>query len=85
MAFAHPSQHYLLRITQMPKTITLRVDDERAAALELVARVDEQSANSTLIDALDALIEARRNDTEFQERLRKRHQDERALYEKLAG
>lgn len=69
----------------MSKTITLRVDDERAAALELVARADERSVNATLVDALDALIEARRKDSEFQERLRRRHEQEHELYERLAS
>jgi hypothetical protein len=67
------------------KTFTLRVDDERAAMLELVARADGQSVNSALLAAIDAHVETRRRDGEFQERLRRRHEDEAALYKRLAG
>jgi predicted transcriptional regulator len=69
----------------MSKTITLRVDDERAATLELVARAEDKSVNATLLEALDAHIESRRQDAEFQERLRRRHQEETALYKQLAS
>ena len=69
----------------MSKTITLRVDDERAATLELVARAEDKSVNATLLEALDAHIESRRRDAEFQERLQRRHQEETALYKQLAS
>jgi predicted transcriptional regulator len=68
----------------MTKTITLRVDDERGAMLELVARAEGQSVNATLLAAIDAHIEARRQDDDFQERLRRRHEEETALYKQLA-
>jgi len=68
----------------MAKTMTLRLDDERAAMLELVARADDKSLTDTLRDAIDRHIEERRNDKEFKERLRQRHEVERALYERLA-
>ncbi len=68
----------------MAKTMTLRLDDERAALLELVARADDQSLTDTVRDAIDRHIDERRNDKEFKERLRQRHETERALYERLA-
>ena len=68
----------------MPKTMTLRLDDERAAMLELVARADEKSLTDAVRDAIDLHIEERRKDTAFKERLRKRHEAERTLYERLA-
>jgi hypothetical protein len=68
----------------MAKTMTLRLDDERAATLELVARADDQNLNESLRAAIDTHIAARRQDEEFRERLRRRHEDERELYERLA-
>jgi len=68
----------------MAKTMTLRLDDERAAMLELVARADDKSLTDTVRDAIDRHIEERRNDNAFKERLRQRHEAERALYERLA-
>ena len=68
----------------MPKTMTLRLDDERAATLELVARADDQTLTDAVRAAIDEHIEARRNDKEFIERLRERHEQERELYERLA-
>lgn len=65
--------------------MTLRLDDETAAMLELVARADDQTVTETVRNAIDAHIEARRNDTEFKERLRRRHEEERALYKRLSS
>lgn len=69
----------------MAKSMTLRLDDETAAMLELVARADDQTVTEAVRAAIDAHIEERRRDTEFKERLRRRHEEERALYERLAG
>jgi predicted transcriptional regulator len=68
----------------MAKNMTLRLDDERAAMLEMVARAEEQSVTDAVRAAIDAHIEARRNDSQFMERLRRRHEQETALYERLA-
>ncbi len=68
----------------MPKTMTLRLDDELAATLELVARADEQTLTDAVRTAIDEHIERRRRDKDFVERLRKRHENERELYERLA-
>ena len=69
----------------MSKTMTLRLDDERAATLELIARADDQNLNDAVRSAIDTHIAARRNDKEFRERLRQRHEAERELYERLAS
>jgi predicted transcriptional regulator len=66
------------------KTMTLRLDDERAATLELIARADDKTMTDAVRAAIDALIEDRRKDKAFMERLRERHERERALYERLA-
>jgi hypothetical protein len=68
----------------MSKTMTLRLDDERAALLELVARIDDTSLTEAVRDAIDRHIEERRKDAQFKERLRQRHETEHALYERLA-
>ena len=69
----------------MAKAITLRLDDERAATLELVARADNQTLTEAVRVAIDAHIAERRRDEDFKERLRRRHEQERSLYERLAG
>jgi hypothetical protein len=68
----------------MSRTMTLRLDDEQAATLELVARADDQTITEAVRAAIDEHIEARRRDQEFIERLRARHEQERELYERLA-
>lgn len=68
----------------MPKTMTLRLTDEQAATLDLVARADGQTVTEAVRTAIDAHIEARRGDKAFRERLRRRHEEERALYERLS-
>jgi hypothetical protein len=65
--------------------MTLRLDDERAATLELVARADDQSLTDAVRTAIDEHIERRRSDKDFIERLRKRHEEEAELYKRLAG
>jgi len=64
--------------------MTLRLDDERAATLELVARADDQSLTDAVRTAIDAHVEARKHDKAFLDRLRERHEQERELYERLA-
>jgi hypothetical protein len=68
----------------MAKTMTLRLDDERAATLELVAKADNHTITEAVRAAIDTHIEDRRRDKAFVERLRQRHQQEQALYERLA-
>jgi predicted DNA-binding protein len=68
----------------MAKTMTLRLTDEQAATLDLVARADDQTVTEAVRTAIDAHIEERRRANDFQERLRRRHEEERALYERLS-
>jgi predicted transcriptional regulator len=69
----------------MAKSMTLRLDDETAAMLELVARADDQTITEAVRTAIDAHIDERRQDADFKERLRRRHEEERELYERLAS
>jgi hypothetical protein len=64
--------------------MTLRLTDEQAAMLDLVARADDQTVTEAVRAAIDAHIEQRRRDKDFKERLRRRHEEERALYERLS-
>jgi hypothetical protein len=66
------------------KTMTLRLDEERAAMLELVARADDQNLTEAVRAAIDEHIEKRRADKDFMARLRRRHEEDRLLYERLA-
>jgi hypothetical protein len=69
----------------MARTMTLRLTDEQAATLDLVARADEQTVTEAVRVAIDAHIAERRRDKDFKERLRRRHDEERALYERLSS
>jgi hypothetical protein len=64
--------------------MTLRLTDEQAATLDLVARADDQTVTEAVRTAIDAHIEQRRRDKGFKERLRLRHEQERELYERLS-
>jgi hypothetical protein len=64
----------------MPKTMTLRLTDQQAADLEAMARVDGVSVSEAVRAAIDERIRARREDREFQARLRRLMiQNQRAL------
>lgn len=66
------------------KTTTIRQDAEQAAELEAVARVDGIPVSEAVRTAIAEHIAARRNDPEFQERLRRIMDEERVVLEKLA-
>ena len=66
------------------KTTTIRQDADQAAALEAVARVDGVAVSEAVRTAIAQHIDARRNDPEFQERLRRILEEERVVLEKLA-
>jgi predicted transcriptional regulator len=66
------------------KTMTLRLDDERAATLELIARAEDKTVTDAVRTAIDEHIDARRKDKAFMDRLKQRHERERELFERLA-
>jgi predicted transcriptional regulator len=64
--------------------MTLRLSDELAADLEAMARVDDVPVSEAIRVAIDERIKARRDDKQFQVRLRRvMAQNQRAL-ERLA-
>jgi predicted transcriptional regulator len=68
----------------MPKTMSLRLDDEQAATLELIARADDQSMTEAIRVAIDEHIKTRRADKAFMARLADRRAAETALYDRLS-
>jgi predicted transcriptional regulator len=68
----------------MPKTMTLRLSDELAADLEAMARVDDVAVSEAIRVAIDERIKARRNDKQFQARLRRLMAENQRALERLA-
>jgi len=66
------------------KTMTVRLSDEQAAALEAVARIDEMPVSEAVRSAIDERIAARRADQAFQERRRQIMKDNQRAFELLA-
>ncbi len=51
-------------------TMSLRLEDEQARALNALAMAEETSVSEVIRDAIADLIEKRREDADFQERLK---------------
>jgi hypothetical protein len=68
----------------MPKTMTLRLTDRQAADLEAMARVDGVPVSEAVRVAIEARIEARRGDREFQARLRRLMIENQRALERLS-
>ena len=51
------------------KTMTLRLDADRADAVGAIAQANDSSISDTLRGAIDKMIDDARNDAEFQGRL----------------
>jgi hypothetical protein len=66
------------------KAMTLRLPDEQARELEVVATADGVSVTDAIRAAIEAHIEARRQDDEFQRRLQRNLEEQRAVLERLA-
>ncbi|HMJ03833.1 MAG TPA: ribbon-helix-helix protein, CopG family [Conexibacter sp.] len=67
----------------MPKTMTLRLSDELAADLEAMARVDDVAVSEAIRVAIDERIKARRDDKQFQARLRRLMAENQRALERL--
>jgi hypothetical protein len=68
----------------MPKTMTLRLSDELAADLEAMARVDDVPVSEASRMAIDERLKARRDDKQFQARLRRLMAENQRALERLA-
>jgi predicted transcriptional regulator len=68
----------------MSKTMTLRLDEEQARALETIAQVDGVSISDAARAAINDRIEARRKDADFRARLRRLLEENREALKRLA-
>jgi predicted transcriptional regulator len=68
----------------MPKGFTVRLDDDQAAELEAIAKVDGVSVAEEIRQAITVQIAERRKDKEFRARLRQSIQDNQKVLERLA-
>jgi class 3 adenylate cyclase len=66
------------------RALTLRLPADQAAKLEAVARADGVSVSEAVRAAIQDRIEARRTDREFQARIKRMMEEERAVLEQLA-
>jgi len=66
------------------KTMSLRIPEDKAAELSAIARTDDMPVSKTILEAIDNLIEERRQDSEFQARLQKRIVEDREVLDRLA-
>jgi len=67
------------------KTYPLRLDQEIAEELEFVATVDGMTVAAEVRQAIVAHLESRRDDGEFQERLRLSRERDQSLYDRLSA
>jgi predicted transcriptional regulator len=68
----------------MTKNMTVRLPDELAADAEALARVEGQSVNETVKQALAEAVARRRKDPKFRARLRRIIEEDQELLERLA-
>lgn len=66
------------------KTMSFRLPDELAAEIEAIARVEKVSVSEAIRAAVYRYIATRRADKDFQQRLRKRMEEDLALIERLS-
>lgn len=68
----------------MGKSMTLRLSEEQAAALEAVAQVEDVPMAEAVRQAIGMYIEGRRQDQAFQQRLQRSMERHRATLKLLA-
>ena len=66
------------------KAMSLRIPEGKAADLAAIARTDEMPVSKTILEAIDSLIEERRQDSDFQARLQRRMVEDREVLDRLA-
>lgn len=65
-------------------TMSLRIEDEQARALSALAMAEEATVSEVIRDAIADLIEKRRGDKDFQERLKRAVERNREALDLLA-
>lgn len=68
----------------MPKSMTMRLADDQAAELEVVARADNTSVSEAVRTAIGEHIDRRRNDKDFKARLHEIMEQDREILKRLA-
>ena len=68
----------------MAKVMTIRLDEEQAEQLAAIAQTEGVSVSQAIREAIAELVEARRKDAAFQERLRASVERNRKILERLA-
>ena len=66
------------------KVTTMRLPDFMAAELAAVARTDDMPVSEAVREAIEKHIAERRSDKDFQRRLKKRLEEDREVFERLA-
>ena len=66
------------------KVMTVRLSEDLAAELAIVARTDDVPVAESVREALEGHIASRRADTDFQRRLKKHLERERKFAKRLA-
>lgn len=66
------------------RAMTLRLPGQQARDLETVAQIDDVPVSEAVRSAIEAHIEARRQDPEFRERLRRTLEEQKDVLERLA-
>lgn len=67
------------------KTYSLRLDEDQARQLEMVARIDGVSVSEEIRDAIWARIDSRRSNPKFRAAVKAIIAEDRDLLDKLAG
>jgi predicted DNA-binding protein len=68
----------------MAKQSTVRLPDELAATVEVVARGRGVSVNALVVEALEAEVERVRSDEDFMERLHRLAERDKEILDRLA-
>jgi hypothetical protein len=66
------------------KAMTLRLPAKQAKELETVAQIDQVPVSEAVRTAIETHIEARRQDKDFRERLRRMLEEQQDILERLA-
>jgi predicted DNA-binding protein len=66
------------------KAISLRLPEQMAAELAAIARTQDIPVSEAIREAIENHIASRRTDKDFQQRLKKRLEEDREVLERLA-
>jgi Arc/MetJ-type ribon-helix-helix transcriptional regulator len=67
------------------KAMSLRLDDAKMAELHNVARVEGTTVSEVVRDAIRGWIDSRGTDPEFQRQVKKKLEEDIAIFKRLAG